>query len=583
MNPTLRNQKGAALIVALGVTVILASLTAALLFRGTVERGQARSFTTADQSRLVAEAGLNRTAAAFRAGHIRMVPAPDPANPPDPNFPFVFEIPAAATRAVGFASESRLANAPAGRVMGYPTEDNPLVVTFAQNTLLMGISSRPVVTLYEPLQIIRRTGARPSPGVVFPTGAAGLAAPEVVEVLVRARGTDDPASAGREVEAWMRFRVIAESIFNNAIAAGAAGTGTTGNVSVHGSIYVKGEDITLDAFTAGGTARAHNSFHTTHPKQTWSNTVFGGTVFLTADRNDPFHFDTEDLDSRFQVFQGSVTVSGTSSVGRPENYFSRVAVDGFFNGGRTTGTAGTPFWGDEVSIAPGTDVPELEFPDVVIPGADRSLHVSPSVFQSSRNCTLRTGANAHGFYSFNPCTGALEIGGQVVITRPADGQITLDRPRGGDDPPFFNVTPVNTWTNPLTGARVTRPVAGGGLFADTGPGGSLNLEAGIRVEDFPRRTFGLYTNGNMTINPGGGDGWGSSFVGLFYAQGRLHFEKQVYIAGTVVGKGGVTTKNVPDIYQIPSMVRNLPPGAPPAGSILRVRDFLGFFDWRQLR
>jgi len=580
MNPTLRSQKGAALIVALGVTVILASLTAALLFRGTVERGQARSFTTADQSRLVADAGLNRIAAAFRAGHIRMVPAPDPANPPDPNFPFVFEIPAAATPAVGFAGESLLANPPAGRVLGYPSEDNPLVVTFAQNTLLMGVSSRPVATLYEPLEIIRRTGARPSPGVVLPTGAAGLLAPEVVEVLVRARGTDDPAAAGRQVEAWMRFRVIAESIYNNAIAAGAAGTGMTGNVSVHGSVYVKGGNIRLDAFTAGGTARAHNSFHTDHPQQTWSNTVFGGTVHLTTDRNDPFYFDPEDLDSRFQVFQGSVTVTGASSIGREGNNFSRVAVDGFFNGGRTTDTAGRPFWGDEVSIAPGTDVPDLDFPDVVIPGADRALHLNPSVLAGSSTCTIRSGGNAHGFYRFDPCTGELQIGGQVVLTPPpANGVITL----GDRFIDYFTVTPVNSWRNDATGATVTRPVAGGGLFVNTGPGGRLNLEAGFRVNDFPRRTFGVYTNGSMRIDPGGGGGWRSSFVGLFYAQGRLVFAKQVNIAGTVVGKGGVTTSQVPDIYQIPSLVRNLPPGAPPAGSILRVRDFLGFFDWRQLR
>jgi hypothetical protein len=582
----MRNQSGAALVIALGVTVILASLTAALLFRGTAERRQARSFTTADQSVIVADAGLNRTAATFRAGHIRLVPAPDPENPPDPNFPFVFEVPGMALPAVGFAEESLLADAPDGRVMGYPFEDNPLVITYVENTLLMGVSTRQIATLYEPIQIIRRTGARPSPRVVFPTGAAGLVAPERIEFLVRARGTNDPAAAGREVEAWMRFWVFAESIYNNAIAAGAAGTGTTGNVSVHGSIYVKGEDILLDAYTASGIARAHNSYHTSFVQQTWSNTVFGGTVYVPNDPNDDYYFETEDLDSRFQVFEGSVTVTGTASVGQADNYFTRIAVDGYYNGGATTDSAGSPFWGDEVSIAPGTDVPELDFPDVTIPGADRALHIDPSVLTWSSTCTIRTRGNAHGYYRFDPCTGDLEIGGQVVLTPPpANGVITLGTNSGPNRNRYFNVTPVAGWTNTDTGAGVTKPVEGGGLFADTGPGGRLDLEAGIKVNDFPKKTFGLYTNGNMRIDPGGtgGASWQGSYVGLYYAQGRLDFNKQVYIAGTVVGKNGVTTSQVPDIYQVPSLVRNLPPGAPPAGSILRVRGFLGFFDWRQIR
>jgi hypothetical protein len=51
-------------------------------------------------------------------------------------------------------------------------------------------------------------------------------------------------------------------------------------------------------------------------------------------------------------------------------------------------------------------------------------------------------------------------------------------------------------------------------------------------------------------------------AGAFYAQGTIRSAKQNQIAGTFVANFYDMGTNVPNIYQVPTLVHNMPPGMP---------------------
>ena len=596
-----RRQAGAALVIALGVTVLLASLSAALVIRGMTERRHARAFTVSDQAVIAADAGLNRVAATFLANHLRLVRPPDPNNPPDPNFPFVFEVHPVATEGgvVTIPTGSRLAGAPAGRVMGFPTETNPLALVFAQNTLAMSVNSRRVENSYW-VEILRRSGARPSPGVIQafgpggagganpcpgrdpgPTGPGSASLPRIIEVLVQSRGATNIELAGRVVETWLRLSVHAESIYDNAIASGEGGMELDGLIEILGGVYARGPE-------SGGRAV----------------TVESGSVIHSADddneenddRFETCEFDDEDIPTRFRVFGGDLNMRGNAIIGSPdEGYFHEISVDGSYDGSTAT-RPGRPFYAFEVSVAPGTDVPDVEFPEVMIPGAGQSLHIDPDFLDwgPCEDVPPISRSNDYGYIEFDPCTGELEIGGQVVLTpAPASGVITLGTRTGPWQNRYYEVTPVVSWRSVTTGQTITQGARGGGLFVDVGPTGTVDLATTFEVveDDLLDAAFGLYTNGNMRM---GGDkpdeGSWYEYEGLYIANGWIEVEvgpDGSEYEGTLIGGRGVRVDVHPDgevdFIQKPGMLWNMPPGAPLNGSTLKTTGALGFFGWRQVR
>ncbi|MCH7944547.1 MAG: hypothetical protein IIC73_00820 [Armatimonadetes bacterium] len=79
---------------------------------------------------------------------------------------------------------------------------------------------------------------------------------------------------------------------------------------------------------------------------------------------------------------------------------------------------------------------------------------------------------------------------------------------------------------------------------------------------FPTDTsFGLIAGRDINLATGGGDS-ALSMVGAFYAQGTVRSAKQTQIAGTFVSNYFDLGKNVPSVYQIPTLKENLPPGLP---------------------
>ncbi|MCH7903728.1 MAG: hypothetical protein IH944_04080 [Armatimonadetes bacterium] len=79
---------------------------------------------------------------------------------------------------------------------------------------------------------------------------------------------------------------------------------------------------------------------------------------------------------------------------------------------------------------------------------------------------------------------------------------------------------------------------------------------------FPTDTsLGIIAGRNMNLATGNGDSQ-LSMAGAFYAQGTVRSPKQNNILGTFVANFFDMGKNVPNIWQVPTLVDNMPPGMP---------------------
>ena len=88
---------------------------------------------------------------------------------------------------------------------------------------------------------------------------------------------------------------------------------------------------------------------------------------------------------------------------------------------------------------------------------------------------------------------------------------------------------------------------------------------------FPTQTaLGFIAKRNINLATGNGDSQ-LSMMGAFYAQGVVKSAKQNQIGGTFVGNFFDMGSNVPNIYQVPTLARNLPPGMPGADPIVSLR------------
>jgi hypothetical protein len=73
--------------------------------------------------------------------------------------------------------------------------------------------------------------------------------------------------------------------------------------------------------------------------------------------------------------------------------------------------------------------------------------------------------------------------------------------------------------------------------------------------------IGLLATRNMFLATGSGSSQ-LSLAGAFYAQGKIVSQKQNQIAGTFVANFYDMGNNVPNIYQVPALVNNMPPAMP---------------------
>jgi hypothetical protein len=72
-----------------------------------------------------------------------------------------------------------------------------------------------------------------------------------------------------------------------------------------------------------------------------------------------------------------------------------------------------------------------------------------------------------------------------------------------------------------------------------------------------------------------------TIMGAFFAQNKITNAKQNQLAGAMVSNY-FSIKNVPDLFQVPSLVENLPPGMPGSGTTKSYTYQIVPGTWREL-
>lgn len=418
----------------------------------------------------------------------------------------------------------------------------------------------------------------------------------------------------------VRVRVFVRDvgIWNNAVFAGsgASGQSINGNVDIRGSMHLLGEgekysDLNgngqwdpAEAFSdtnSNGVWDPGESFTDTNGDGVWSsaepyndsnsngmydppftvtdlNSSFAGTAYIGNNYSGmPAALEAqvpellkpggiETLQAEVRVKHGRIGVSGTATLGSNDlidGGMSKATLDGVYVSDGFTGNQGASsvFSDNGTSEKYDLDGYGLTFP--LISGIGSETYIDPQ----GGNWT-----NHHAYYQARSLTVPVST---IKATTPA---FSYGPDAYGNSIKFTPQTTVNNVTVPatlnITGVvridgdlqigqqnDVVRYTGNGTLFTE----GSINVDGdflpmpGLK---FPIDTrVGLVAHKNMNLAMGAGSAQ-LSMAGAFYAQGTIYSAKQNQIAGTFVANYYDLGKNVPNIYQVPALPKNMPPAMP---------------------
>lgn len=374
------------------------------------------------------------------------------------------------------------------------------------------------------------------------------------------------------------------NVWRNAIfgGAGQAGGLINGNVSLHGSVHLLGNNIApgnqaVAAIDLSGTSLIHNNYdsmpaHLEARIPQLEQINWNGEV-------------VETLNANVRVKNGLVGMDGSSEIGSADTTGNSVkeTMDGtFVNDGWTgnsvidDGDRGDPEnvysdngWdegydlGDRVSLPVLSDdyIDPLTGSNVLNPLTmsnythqeyfSSQLTGTPFIgdmtidagtdfyYNASRPLDLDPANRLPGddFILFDAATNVMEINGQVQVT----GNLEITRGNGNDKTIHYTGRAAL-----LVHGDVTLDTD---LLAQNGNGTTAN--------SFPAdNILGIMAGDEMFV----GTLSQLELMGAFYAQNRIRTEKQSTIIGTFVSNFFDMGTNVPNIYQVPTLADNLPTG-----------------------
>jgi len=364
--------------------------------------------------------------------------------------------------------------------------------------------------------------------------------------------------------------------------AGQAGGCINGNVSVHGSVHVLGDNIpaggeAVASIDMSGTSLISNNYLGI-PAELVDRIPGLGTRLFQGE-------DVETLNTALRVRRGLVSMSGTAHVGQPDvmgNIYKETVdatrvTDGWTgNSVVPDGGRGDPMnvysdngwdelydlgtklslprlsdaWRDPLTgqtvTNPGTGVPYTHeeyftqvLADSVIPGPVDITVGTSYYYNASRpgdsNPANRNPANDDYIY-YDAATNTMEINGQVAI----NGDFTIDS-HGSSN------------TINYTGRAALLVQGDADIDANML---SVNADGSIANSYPAANCLGLMTSGTLTV----GSGAQRDLMGAFYGEQSVTSTKQTNTAGTYVSEYFDMGTNVPNIFQVPSLPANLPYG-----------------------
>jgi hypothetical protein len=360
------------------------------------------------------------------------------------------------------------------------------------------------------------------------------------------------------IEVTVRRKRIPLCIWDN-IVFGGTGEGlgggiVSGNANLHGSVHLLGEDqgpedIVLDM---DGSVGIYNNY-----------TGINATLSSRMPPLDTITFNGEvvnSLNSEVRVKHGMVSVGAFSSVGFPNSPAGSPLVKETVDGTYVTDGFGGSEGENSVYSDNGTSEDydlgdQLALPGLYDPYTDPNTgttyptymnYLSSNALVISGDLTLRAGDEiapiSNGFGSiFMDAFGNLQISGIVYAT----GNVTIKCGIGAKehDPVFFDGK----------GTLVSE----GDIFVNT----HLLSKGEFATEDI----LGLISAHDINLGSGPGDA-NLNIMGVFFADNQILNEKQNQLAGAMVSDY-FKINQVPDLFQVPAVVDNLPPGMPGSGII----------------
>ncbi len=367
------------------------------------------------------------------------------------------------------------------------------------------------------------------------------------DIWVRSTGTIDGISQTILIYA----RIVNLSPWDNAIfgGAGASGGWVNGNVNVSGSVHILGDGLDPgdNAIDLGGTAElVRNNYDGLDPALEARVPALPTTVF---------NGDTvETLNAELRVKNGIVGLSGSSTIGEPDNPGDgeKETVDGVYVNDGYNGNKGSVNVYSDNGFSEGYDLgdavvfPSLNDPYPTDPSKDYYQYFSANALILTNELSAVTpGSN----FSYGNCASnciTMDGSGNMVV----QGLIYVDS------------------NNDLSLSSGDINYSGTGSILVTG---DAEIDANLRTvgnNSFPSNVLGVMTPNDIDI----GSSAQRDIMGLFYAEGEVTTSKQTDLMGTLVANYFNISGQVPNIYQVPETVKNLPPGmiAGDATNVLRI-------------
>jgi hypothetical protein len=360
------------------------------------------------------------------------------------------------------------------------------------------------------------------------------------------------------IEVTVRRKRTPLCIWDNIIFAGTGDAGgggiVSGNANLHGSVHLLGEnqgpeDIVIDIDGDVGIYNNYTNINATLSSRlpALDTVTFNGEVVST-------------LNSELRVKHGMVNVGASSSVGYPnvsggwplikETLDGTYVTDGF---GGTQGESGV--YSDNGTIEHYDLGDQLALPGLYDPYTDPNTgttyptymnYLSNNALVISGDLTLKPGdavapiSNGFGSISLD-VNGNLQISGIVYVT--GDVQVRCGAGLNEVDPVIFDGK----------GTLVSE----GYIYIDT----HLLSKGTFATDDI----LGFISANDIDLGAGPGAA-NLNIMGVFFAQNELLNEKQNQLAGAMASNY-FKINQVPDLFQVPAVVDNLPPGMPGSETI----------------
>ncbi len=423
--------------------------------------------------------------------------------------------------------------------------------------------------------------------VLLPYVSTGLNDGSYSVSLMNVTGTDDiwirsTGTIGSISQTILVYATIVSlSPWDNAIFGGAGQSGrwVNGNVNVSGSVHVLGsEDKNGNGvLDSGEDANDNGVLDELGPGDTAID--LGGTAELVRNNYEILDAalearipvlprttvngeDVETLNAELRVKHGNVGLSGSSTLGEPDNPGDdeKETVDAVYITDGYSGNQGA----SNVYSDNGTDQAydlgdAVVFPSLDDPYPDNPIQDYYEYFEDNALVltTELSAVTASSIFTYGDCaTNCITMDGagtmviQGIIYVDEDNDLSISGPQVGGDITYTGTGSILVTGSVEIDANVVTPAP-----------------AGVETT-FPDNILGIMTPNNIAL----GNAADRDIMGLFYAEGEVITNMQTNLVGTIVANEFNIASQVPSVFQVPEAANNLPPGmvGGDAANILRI-------------